>query len=56
MLIMRSSWCAARLEESLRQAPAEEELEAVPEILGQAPAMQDVFRAIGRLSANRRQR
>ena len=38
------------MEESLRQAPAEEELEAVPEILGQAPAMQEVFRAIGRLS------
>ena len=30
------------MEESLRQAPAEEELEAVPEILGQAPAMQEV--------------
>ncbi len=24
-----------------------------PEMLGQAPAMQDVFRAIGRLSAER---
>ena len=38
------------MEESLRQAPAEEEIDAVPEILGQAPAMQEVFRAIGRLS------
>ena len=38
------------MEESLRQAPEEEVLEVVPEILGQAPAMQEVFRAIGRLS------
>ena len=38
------------MEESLRQAPVEEELDSVPEILGQAPAMQEVFRAIGRLS------
>ena len=34
-----------------RHHPAESESEAVaPEILGQAPAMQEVFRAIGRLS------
>ncbi len=37
-------------EESLREAVAEEAAAAVPEMLGQAPAMQDVFRAIGRLS------
>ncbi len=38
------------LAESLRQAEEGEEGTAVPEILGQAPAMQEVFRAIGRLS------
>jgi two-component system nitrogen regulation response regulator GlnG len=38
------------LEESLREAVAEERADDTPEILGQAPAMQDVFRAIGRLS------
>ncbi len=38
------------VEESLREAAVEENLESTPEILGQAPAMQDVFRAIGRLS------
>src|SRR5215210_4033286 len=38
------------VEESLREAAIEEKVEATPEILGQAPAMQDVFRAIGRLS------
>ncbi|MDL5032108.1 nitrogen regulation protein NR(I) [Pelomonas sp. APW6] len=38
-------------EESLREAAVEQESAAqVPEMLGQAPAMQDVFRAIGRLS------
>ncbi|MET0520334.1 MAG: nitrogen regulation protein NR(I) [Burkholderiaceae bacterium] len=37
-------------EESLREAVAEEAAAQVPEMLGQAPAMQDVFRAIGRLS------
>ena len=37
-------------EESLREAVAEEAAAEVPEMLGQAPAMQDVFRAIGRLS------
>ncbi|MBV8500401.1 MAG: nitrogen regulation protein NR(I) [Paucibacter sp.] len=37
-------------EESEREAVAEEAAAAVPEMLGQAPAMQDVFRAIGRLS------
>ena len=31
-------------------AAAQDEPDAAPEILGQAPAMQDVFRAIGRLS------
>ncbi|MDO8301128.1 nitrogen regulation protein NR(I) [Lacisediminimonas sp.] len=38
------------LEESLREASVEQLLTETPEILGQAPAMQDVFRAIGRLS------
>jgi len=38
------------LEESLREASVEQTLAEAPEILGQAPAMQDVFRAIGRLS------
>ncbi len=38
------------VDESLREAAIEEKIEATPEILGQAPAMQDVFRAIGRLS------
>ncbi len=38
------------VDESLREAAIEEQIEATPEILGQAPAMQDVFRAIGRLS------
>ncbi|WP_296447540.1 nitrogen regulation protein NR(I) [Rhodoferax sp. UBA5149] len=38
------------LEESQREQVAEERTTAAPEMLGQAPAMQDVFRAIGRLS------
>jgi two-component system nitrogen regulation response regulator GlnG len=38
------------LEESQREEVAEEIMAATPEMLGQAPAMQDVFRAIGRLS------
>jgi two-component system nitrogen regulation response regulator GlnG len=38
------------LEESLREAESEQAPGDTPEILGQAPAMQDVFRAIGRLS------
>ncbi|TFW09575.1 nitrogen regulation protein NR(I) [Oxalobacteraceae bacterium OM1] len=38
------------LEESLREADGEQAVAETPEILGQAPAMQDVFRAIGRLS------
>jgi two-component system nitrogen regulation response regulator GlnG len=38
------------LEESLREANVEQSSLEVPELLGQAPAMQDVFRAIGRLS------
>ncbi len=38
------------LEESQREEVAEERFGASPEMLGQAPAMQDVFRAIGRLS------
>jgi len=38
------------LDESRREAEAAEPLTATPEILGQAPAMQEVFRAIGRLS------
>jgi two-component system nitrogen regulation response regulator GlnG len=38
------------VDESVRESGEEEEATAVPEILGQAPAMQEVFRAIGRLS------
>ena len=38
------------LEESLREEVADASHAEVPEMLGQAPAMQDVFRAIGRLS------
>jgi two-component system nitrogen regulation response regulator GlnG len=38
------------LEESLRESGDEQALTETPEILGQAAAMQDVFRAIGRLS------
>ena len=38
------------LEESLREAVRVPVQTQVPEMLGQAPAMQDVFRAIGRLS------
>ncbi len=38
------------MEESIRQEGVPEATEATPEILGQAPAMQEVFRAIGRLS------
>ncbi len=36
--------------ESLREEVREEKAAQMPEMLGQAPAMQDVFRAIGRLS------
>jgi len=38
------------LDESRRDHASAEPLEQAPEILGQAPAMQEVFRAIGRLS------
>ncbi|AJC22070.1 nitrogen regulation protein NR(I) [Pandoraea pulmonicola] len=38
------------VEESLREATDDERITEEPEILGQASAMQDVFRAIGRLS------
>ena len=38
------------VEESQREEVAEERMAESPEMLGQAPAMQDVFRAIGRLS------
>ena len=38
------------VDESTRQAPENIALEETPEIIGQAPAMQEVFRAIGRLS------
>jgi two-component system nitrogen regulation response regulator GlnG len=38
------------VEESQREEVTEERLADAPEMLGQAPAMQDVFRAIGRLS------
>ncbi|WP_418316394.1 nitrogen regulation protein NR(I) [Piscinibacter sakaiensis] len=38
------------IDESMREAAADPAQAQVPEMLGQAPAMQDVFRAIGRLS------
>ncbi|HEX7633669.1 MAG TPA: nitrogen regulation protein NR(I) [Noviherbaspirillum sp.] len=38
------------LEESMRESDVEQAPADTPEILGQAPAMQDMFRAIGRLS------
>jgi len=38
------------LDESMRESVRDERLAEMPEMLGQAPAMQDVFRAIGRLS------
>jgi two-component system, NtrC family, nitrogen regulation response regulator GlnG len=38
------------VQESQREGVAEERMTDAPEMLGQAPAMQDVFRAIGRLS------
>jgi two-component system nitrogen regulation response regulator GlnG len=38
------------VEESQREEVAQENISSAPEMLGQAPAMQDVFRAIGRLS------
>ena len=38
------------VQESQREEVSEQHVETAPEMLGQAPAMQDVFRAIGRLS------
>jgi two-component system nitrogen regulation response regulator GlnG len=38
------------VDESVRESGEEEAATQMPEILGQAPAMQEVFRAIGRLS------
>jgi two-component system nitrogen regulation response regulator GlnG len=38
------------LDESMREESSEESAPVSPEILGQAPSMQEVFRAIGRLS------
>jgi two-component system, NtrC family, nitrogen regulation response regulator GlnG len=38
------------VEESVREQVRDEKAAQMPEMLGQAPAMQDVFRAIGRLS------
>jgi len=38
------------VDESMRQEIATEPSESAPEILGQAPAMQEVFRSIGRLA------
>jgi two-component system nitrogen regulation response regulator GlnG len=38
------------VDESVREESVDEHAGEVPEMLGQAPAMQDVFRAIGRLS------
>jgi ActR/RegA family two-component response regulator len=43
-------------EESLREEVRDERIAQMPEMLGQAPAMQDVFRAIGRLSQSNRHR
>ena len=40
------------MEESVRQEGGADETEESPEILGQAPAMQDVFRGIGRLATS----
>ncbi len=38
------------VDESMREEVRDERMAVMPEMLGQAPAMQDVFRAIGRLS------
>jgi two-component system nitrogen regulation response regulator GlnG len=38
------------LDESLQQDDVTESADSVPEIIGQAPAMQEVFRAVGRLA------
>ncbi|MDO9278493.1 MAG: nitrogen regulation protein NR(I) [Polaromonas sp.] len=38
------------VDESVREEVIDERVSQMPEMLGQAPAMQDVFRAIGRLS------
>ena len=38
------------LEESMREEEAAESVTSAPDMLGQAPAMQEVFRAIGRLA------
>jgi two-component system, NtrC family, nitrogen regulation response regulator GlnG len=38
------------VEESMLQTAESEDIQEAPEIIGQAPAMQEVFRAIGRLS------
>ncbi|MDR1163479.1 MAG: nitrogen regulation protein NR(I) [Candidatus Accumulibacter sp.] len=38
------------VDESMHQIGASGEIDPLPEIIGQAPAMQEVFRAIGRLS------
>jgi two-component system, NtrC family, nitrogen regulation response regulator GlnG len=38
------------VEESLREQVSDERMAQMPDMLGQAPAMQEVFRAIGRLS------
>ncbi|AWI53779.1 nitrogen regulation protein NR(I) [Aquabacterium olei] len=38
------------VDESVREEVVDERVAQMPEMLGQAPAMQDVFRAIGRLS------
>jgi two-component system, NtrC family, nitrogen regulation response regulator GlnG len=40
------------MEESVRQEGGADEMGESPEILGQAPAMQDVFRGIGRLATS----
>lgn len=44
------------MEESQREEVAEVRAPLQAEMLGQAPAMQDVFRAIGRLSQSARSR
>src|SRR3989344_407349 len=45
-----SAFQRGAVEESQREEVTEERQAEAPEMLGQAPAMQDVFRAIGRLS------
>lgn len=50
LLFLSSPFSMRAIDESMHQAGASEEESLAPEILGQAPAMQEVFRAIGRLA------